>query len=231
MGMIEAVVFDVDGTLVDTVDMHASAWQRAFREFGREFEFAAIRGQIGKGGDQLLPVFLSDEELEEFGEAVEKRRGEIFKADYLPQARAFPKVRELMERIKAARKRIALASSAPEDELEVYIKLTNIGDLIEAETSGDDAKSSKPAPDIFEAALAKLGNPEPAACVAVGDTPYDAIAARKAGMQAIGVLCGGFPEKDLRQAGCAEIYQDAADLLARFEESIIGRDTTKSARI
>lgn len=221
--MIEAVIFDVDGTLVDTVDMHAEAWQRAFREFGKDLEFSAIRTQIGKGGDQLMPVFLNERELEEIGQKVEKRRGEIFKAEYLPKTRAFPRVRDLVARVKKDDKRVALASSAAEDELEYFKQITNIADLLEGETSGDDAERSKPEPDIFEAALEKLGSPGASRCIVVGDTPYDAIAAAKIKLQTIGLLCGGFPEESLREAGCIEIYRDPADLLARYGESIISQ--------
>jgi HAD superfamily hydrolase (TIGR01549 family) len=221
--MIEGVIFDVDGTLVDTVDMHAEAWQRAFREFGKEFQFDVIRAQIGKGGDQLMPVFLSGKELEEIGEKLEMRRGEIFKGEYLPKTKAFPKVRELVERIKEDGKRVALASSAPEDELAHYIKVADIADLLEGATSADDAESSKPEPDIFEAALKKIGAPDPRLCVVIGDSPYDAIAAAKINLRTVGLLRGGFPEERLRDAGCIEIYRDPADLLARYDESAIAK--------
>lgn len=219
--MIEAVIFDMDGTLVDTVDMHAKAWQRAFQEFGKELEFSAVRVQIGKGSDQLMPVFLNKKEIEEIGKQVETRRGEIFKSEYLPQAKAFPQVRELITRIKQDGKQVILASSAPEDELVHYIKVTNIEDLLEGKTSADDAESSKPEPDIFEAALKKLGSPDASRCVVVGDTPYDAIAAGKIRLRTIGVLCGGFPEQDLRDAGCIEIYHNPSDLLAHYDDSVI----------
>jgi HAD superfamily hydrolase (TIGR01549 family) len=219
--MINAVIFDVDGTLVDTVDMHALAWQRAFSEFGRELEFGDVREQIGKGGDQLMPVFLNEHELNEFGEKLEKRRGEIFKSEYLRAAKAFPKVRELMERIKADGKKVVLASSAPSDELEFYVELLNIGDLLEGETSADDAESSKPEPDIFLAAMGKIGDPPADECVVIGDTPYDAEAAGKGGVDTIGVLSGGFSETSLREAGCIEIYQDPSDILANYERTAI----------
>jgi HAD superfamily hydrolase (TIGR01549 family) len=218
---MEAVIFDVDGTLVDTVDMHALAWQRAFAEFGKTIEFSAIRDQIGKGGDQLMPVFLDKAELADIGKRLEERRGEIYKADYLNKAEAFPKVRELFERIRADGKKVGLGSSAPEDELEHYIELTNIADLIEADTSADDAESSKPEPDIFVAAANKLGTPPADRCVVVGDSPYDAEAAMKAGMTAIGFLSGGFSETSLRDAGCVEIYDGPADLLENYERSVI----------
>ena len=229
--MIKAVIFDIDGTLVDTVDMHAEAWRRAFGEFGKEIEFKAVRDQIGKGGDQFLPVFLSKDEIDKFGKDLEKRRGEIYKTAYMPRAKAFPKVRELFDRIREDGKNIALASSAPEDELEFYKKLTKIEDLIEEATSADDAEKSKPEPDIFVAALQGLSGVEAADCIAVGDTPYDAEAAAKAGIEAIGVLCGGFPEESLRGAGCVAIYKDPEDLLARYDETIIGRAETSKRTV
>ncbi len=221
--MIEAVIFDVDGTLVDSVDLHAQAWKEAFKQFGKDVPYQQVRRQIGKGGDQLLPVFFSTEELESFGQELEEYRSKIFKRDALSRVRAFPSVRELFERIKQNGKRIALASSAKEDELKVYKKIANIEDLVEEETSADDADKSKPHPDIFVAALQRVGA-KPERVAVVGDTPYDAEAARKAGIKyIIGLLSGGFPEADLRAAGMCEIYQDPADLLEHYEESVIGR--------
>jgi HAD superfamily hydrolase (TIGR01549 family) len=219
--MIKAVIFDIDGTLVDSVDFHAQAWQEAFRHFGKEIPFKKVRHQIGKGGDQLMPVFFSKEELEEFGDEMEKYRGELFKREYLPKVRAFPRVRELFQKIKDDGKRLALASSAKQDELKAYKKIANIEDLVEEETSSDDADKSKPHPDIFEAALERLGDIEPDEAVVVGDTPYDAEAAGKINLRTVGVLCGGFPEAELKAAGCVQIYQDPADLLARYDDSII----------
>ena len=213
--MLKAIIFDIDGTLVDSVDLHARAWQETFRHFGREIEFEKVRHQIGKGSDQLMPVFFSEAELERFGEEMEKFRGELFKREYLSQVRAFPRVRELFERIKADGKRIALASSAKKDELKTYKELARITDLVEEETSADDVDKSKPHPDIFEAALAALGDVEADEAIVIGDTPYDAEAAGKIKLRAIGVLCGGFPEAELRAAGCTDIYRDPADLLAK----------------
>ncbi|HEY0320748.1 MAG TPA: HAD family hydrolase [Pyrinomonadaceae bacterium] len=222
--VIEAVIFDIDGTLVDSVDLHAQAWKEAFKHFGKDIPYQQVRHQIGKGGDQLLPVFFSREELERFGEEMEEYRSKLFKRDFLPRVRAFPKVRELFERIKEDGHKIALASSAKGDELAVYKKIANIEDLVEEETSADDAEKSKPHPDIFEAALAKLGDVDSERVAVVGDTPYDAEAAGRAGIRnRIGVLCGGFPEKELRATGMVEIYLDPADLLERYEDSLIGR--------
>lgn len=216
---VKAVIFDVDGTLIDSVDVHAQAWADAFAEFGRKVGFAEVRRQIGKGGDQLMPIFLSTEQIEEFGEKLEKRRGALLKERYLHTIRPFPAVRELFQRVIADGKSIALATSAKEDELEQYKKIANIADLIDVETSSDDAERSKPHPDIFEAALAKLNNASPGQVVVVGDTPYDAKAASKAGLRTIGLLSGGWSADELKQAGCMAIFKDAADLLARYSVS------------
>lgn len=216
--MVTAAIFDIDGTLVDSVDLHAAAWQAAMREFGRDVPFEEVRTQIGKGGDQLLPVFFSKAELERFGKAIEARRAATYKHDCLPKVRAFPGTRELFERLRADRRRIALASSSPHDEIGHYKRLARIEDLVDVEVSKDDVEHSKPCPDVFAAALAKLGLGA-GACVAIGDTPYDAEAAGKLGLRTIGVLCGGFPEEWLRAAGCVSIFRDPADLLARYEES------------
>ena len=179
----------------------------AFQKFGKRIPFADIRRQIGKGADQLLPVFWSAEELAKFGKELEEYRSELFKKEYLPRVKAFPKVRQLFERIRQDRKRIALASSAKGDELNTYKKVARIDDLIEAETSSDDAEKSKPHPDIFEAALEELRELAPDRAIVVGDTPYDAEAGAKAKLRTIGLLCGGWNERDLRRAGCIAIYQ------------------------
>lgn len=227
--MIKAVIFDVDGTLVNSVDLHARAWQEALAHFGKRVEYERVRYQIGKGGDQLMPVFLSEEELKEFGEELEQYRGELFKRDYLPRVESFPKVRELFERVRREGLQIALASSAKADELKTYKKIADIEDLVEEETSADDAERSKPHPDIFEAALERLEDVSPSEAVVVGDTPYDAEAAGKAGLKAIGLLGGGFPEEDLRAAGCVRIYRDAAHLLAEYDSSPLAASLASDA--
>jgi HAD superfamily hydrolase (TIGR01549 family) len=217
--MLRAVIFDVDGTLIDSADAHARAWQDIFARYGHEIPFDKIRHQIGKGGDQLMPVFLSKDELERFGGRLERERSEWFKEKYLPHVRAFPATRELFERIKADGRRIVLASSAKEDELERYKELARIGDLVEKAASSDDAEKSKPHPDIFQAALGRLKDVKPAEALVVGDTPYDAEAASKADLRMIGLLCGGFPETEICAAGAIAIFRDPANLLARYDES------------
>jgi len=216
----QAVIFDVDGTLVDSVDLHARAWQEALAHFGHRVAFDEVRAQIGKGGDQLLPVFLSQDEISLRGKLVEDFRGDLYKREYLKRVRAFPGVRPLFKELLRRGLRIALASSAKGDELEQYEQIAGITGLLHAETSKDDAEKSKPHPDIFQAALRRLGpEVDRHRVLVVGDTPWDAIAARRMGVRTIGVLCGGFAEADLRSAGCVAIYRDPEDLHARLEQS------------
>jgi HAD superfamily hydrolase (TIGR01509 family) len=226
---LKAVIFDIDGTLVDSVDLHAQAWQMAFDKFGKKVSFGAIRRQIGKGADQLLPVFFSKDRLDQFGDELNGYRSTLFKQEYLPSVKAFPKVRELFERIKQDGRQIALASSAKDDELEAYKKIAQIADLIETETSSGDVKKSKPYPDVFATALKELGIATDQV-IAVGDTPYDAEAAAKINLRAIGLLCGGWNEEELRRAGCMAIYQDPADLLARYDSSPLARQYEERLR-
>lgn len=221
--MTKAVIFDIDGTLVDSVDLHAQAWKEAFADFGHALDVKALRDQIGKGGDQLLPVFLSKDEIAAKGKALEDHRGQVFKSRFMSKVKAFADVRALFERLIAEDKRIALASSAKEDEVQTYKRVADIADLLDAETSSDDAEKSKPHPDIFQAAMDRLDGIAAADVIVIGDTPYDAEAAGKAGIRSIGFTCGGWSEADLRKAGCIAIYRDPADLLARYAESPIAK--------
>ena len=193
----KAAVFDLDGTLLDSVDLHAIAWQEALVKFGHNVSFEQVRSQIGKGGDKLIPVFLSSKEQRDHGTELEQWRGNRFKSNYLPLVRPFSAVPALLRRVRDAGFRIAVASSAKKDEVETYLDIARITDLVQLKTSSDDAAESKPAPDIFEIVLKKL-NIEGADAVAIGDTPYDAEAAGKARIATIGVLCGGVTESSLR---------------------------------
>jgi HAD superfamily hydrolase (TIGR01549 family) len=221
--MIKAIIFDVDGTLVDTVDLHAHAWQEAFHHFGHHVEFEKIRSQIGKGGDQLMPVFLSKAEVARRGTQLEKYRNELFKRKYFSQARPFPMVPELLQHIRARGQKIGLASSCKGDELEDYKRLARIEHLVDVATTSDDADKSKPFPDIFQAAIKRLSGIAVSEAVAVGDTPYDAEAAGKIGLRTLGMLCGGFPAENLHAAGCIAIYRDPADLLQQYDSSPAGK--------
>jgi len=215
---VQVIVFDVDGTLLDSVDLHAKAWVDAFADYGHRLQLEDIRGQIGKGGDQLLPAFLTPEEIASRGEELEAHRAKLLKQRYLPLMKPFPKVRELLERVRNDGKKVALASSAKKDELEIYKEILNVEDLIDIETSSDDAEKSKPHADIFQAVLKRLGNAKPGNLLAVGDTAYDAQAAEQAGIRIVGLLSGGWSEKELRKAGCFAVYRDPADLLVRYPE-------------
>lgn len=217
--MIKAAIFDIDGTLIDTVDLHAEAWVKALKHFGFEIAYQDLRSQIGKGGDQILHGLLPPEVIEERGDTIKDFRSDLFKREYLHRARAFPGVRELFERVRAAGQKAVLASSGNADEVEEYKEIAGIADLIDSATSSDDAERSKPFPDIFEAALAKLAPLTPGEAVVIGDTPYDAEAARKAQMKSIGVLSGGFAEQALRDAGCIAVYRDVEDLLRNYDSS------------
>lgn len=133
-----------------------------------------------------MPVFFFKDELNRFGKVMEDYRVELFKRDYLPKVNAFPGVRALFQRILNDSKRIALASSAKASELVIYKRIAGIDDVVKTETSADDVKHSKLCPDIFQAALKKL-DVSVDNVLAVGDTPYDAIAAKRAGISMIGV--------------------------------------------
>jgi HAD superfamily hydrolase (TIGR01509 family) len=217
--MIKAAIFDIDGTLIDTVDLHAEAWVEALKHFGYEVAFQDMRSQIGKGGDQILHGLLPPDIIEQKGEEIQDFRSDLFKREYLHKARAFPAVRELFGRIRESGQRAVLASSGNADEVEKYKNIAGIADLIDSATSSDDAERSKPFPDIFQAALGKLRTVSPDEAVVIGDTPYDAEAARKAKVKSIGVLSGGFSEQALRDAGCIAVYRDVQDLLQHYDSS------------
>ncbi len=217
--MVRAVIFDVDGTLVDTNDLHTASWVEAFRRFGHEVPFETVRRQMGKGGDQLMPAVLPRDAVERQGEEIAAHRGDLFMREYLPRARAFPDVPALFRRVRAAGQRVVLASSSKADEVERYKEIAGIADLIDGATTKDDAERSKPSPDIFRAALDRIAPIGPEDAVVVGDSPFDAEAAAKVGLRAVGLLCGGFPEGELRKAGFVALYRDPADLLANYERS------------
>lgn len=212
-----AAIFDVDGTLIDSVDFHAQAWLEAFAEYGVAASFEAVRRQIGKGGDKLMPVFLSAAQLKAFGPELDEFRSGHFKRKYLGQLRPFAGVRGLFERLIGDGIKIALASSAKPDELQVYKRIAEVEDLLDAQTSSEDAAETKPAPDIFHAALRQLPGVPKGRILVFGDTPYDAQAAAEAGLQSIGVLCGGFPKSSLSRAGCRAVYRSPSNILMQYD--------------
>lgn len=215
---MRAFIFDIDGTLVDSNELHVDSWDRAFRHFGKQFSRQQLRAQIGKGSDQYLPEFLTADEINRFGKELDDYRSELFRKGYLPKVRPFPKVQELFHHIRDDNKRVVLASSGKKEDTKYYIDLLEIDDLIEGYVSGDDADNSKPAPDVFSVSLKKLGNISPADAVTVGDTKFDIEAARKADLKTIAFLCGGTSEAVLREAGAIAIYRDPADFLGHYDE-------------
>ena len=214
--MLKGVIFDIDGTLLDSVDQHAQAWKETFDHFGLEFPLARIRSQIGKGSDKLLASLLSPEQIESQEEALNQFRSELFKSKFLNSCKPFPDVKQLFEALRARNIKIALGSSAKKEEIEVYKTTLEIAGLVDEAMSSEDVKHSKPDPDIVTAARQQLGGIAPSECCFIGDSPYDAAAAAQDGTKMIGLLCGGFPEKDLRSAGASEIFRDPSDLLNRW---------------
>jgi HAD superfamily hydrolase (TIGR01549 family) len=212
---LTSFIFDIDGTLVDSNDLHVQSWDRAFRHFGKSIPIEALREQIGKGSDQYLPEFLTANEIERFGKELDDYRSEIFRTDFLPKVKPFPKVRELFERIKKDGKAIVLASSGKQKDTEHYVKLLEIEKFIDGCTSGDEARQSKPKPDIFTACIDKfeLARRE---TIVIGDTRFDVEAAARAGLRTIGVSCGGTNANILRAAGAIEVYNDPEDLLVNY---------------
>ena len=220
--MIKALLCDIDGTLVESNWLHAEAWQKSFAVIGVELELDALRRQIGKGGDELVPVFVPWWKEKCVAEPLKAYRKHLFETEFLSQVKPLPRAKEFLERLKAAGIRLSLATSASTKDLEIYKKIVGMEDLIEEQSSADDADRSKPHPDIFQAALKRLGL-KPEEVLALGDTPYDAEAAGRAGIWTIGVCSGGWNREDLLAAGCMEVYEDVAELLERFEESALVR--------
>lgn len=220
--MAEVLLSDIDGTLVDSNALHAEAWRRAFEHFGIQVGMDEAWRQIGKGGDKLIPAFVPAADLARLEEPLKEFRKEIFHRLYMPRVVSFPKSRELLVRVKESGKKIALATSSDQEDLAAYEKIVGMDDLIEKASSSADAEHSKPEPDIFAAALKKMGVSADQA-IALGDTPYDAEAAGKLGIPVIGLTCGGWKREDLLDAGCVEVYQDPADLLLHFDNSVLAK--------
>ena len=218
--MIEALLSDIDGTLVDSNALHAEAWRRTFEHFGIQVRMDEAWSQIGKGGDKLIPVFVKQSDRDRLKKQIEEFRKQVFHRDYMPRIVSFPKSRELFERVKQSGTKIVLATSSDKEDVATYKRIIGIEDLVDEEATASDAEQSKPEPDIFAAALERIGAPADRA-VALGDTPYDAQAAGKLGIRVIGLTCGGWKRDDLRDAGCLETYQDPADLLLHFDDSLL----------
>lgn len=196
---LQAILLDIDGTLIDSNDKHTDCWVEAFAHFGKPIERKVMREQIGKGGDLLVPDLLDAREMRTFGEALKEFRGELWKGTYMHTVQAFPGVVEALRRLHDRGIKLAFASSSNPEEVEYYVELLGAGDLLEGTTSKEDAEFSKPSPEIFRAALERV-NSDPARTLAVGDTPYDILAAHRTPVPIAAVLCGGFPRESLMKA-------------------------------
>src|SRR5687768_7058582 len=214
--MLKAILFDVDGTLVDSNDAHADAWVTAFRDHGVHVDWIKVRRSIGMGGDKLMPAVSGIDEESPQGSAIAEARGKIFKRDFLPRIKPLRNAARLVAAMKERGYTAVAASSAQKDELTPLLKIAGVASLLDAATSSDDAEESKPEPDIILAAL-KRAKASPGQAVLIGDTPYDVEAARRAGVTAIGFRSGGWSDGDLE--GAIAIYDGPWDLLARIDES------------
>jgi HAD superfamily hydrolase (TIGR01509 family) len=221
--MVKAVLCDIDGTLVQSNWLHAEAWCDAFAAVGIRLEVEDVRRQIGKGGDELIPVFVPWWKRTAIEEPLKAYRKLVFRQDYMSRVKPLPGARDLLARCKQAGIEVALASSADGDDLKIYKRIVGMEELVDKQTSASDADKAKPHPDIFSATLRKLKRTA-SECIALGDTPYDAEAAGLAGLRTIGVTTGGWTREELMDAGCVEVYADVAELLERFEESALVRE-------
>ncbi len=218
---MRGVLLDNDGTLVLSNDAHAKAWQEALAEHGYNVSYDKLRGMLGMGGDKVLPQVapgLTDKEG--VGKAITARRKEIFLERYAADLQPTPGARALVEHMQAMGLSTVVASSAQSDELEVLLKRARVDDLLPKRTTMEDAKESKPSPDIVAAALERIKLPA-SEVLMLGDTPYDVEAAGKAGVGVIALRCGGFSDDQL--AGALVIYDDPADLLAYYDTSPLAK--------
>ncbi len=210
------VVLDVDGTLVDSNYQHAFAWYRSLRSLGETFPIWRIHRLIGMGGDQLLPTLAGDEVEARIGDEARERQGKEVDA-LLDQIAPLPGARDLLVAVKERGHRLVLASSGQQRHVDFALDLLDARDLADAWTSSADAEQTKPAPDLLQVALKKLGAPLDARSVMVGDSTFDVEAAKRAGMPAIAVRSGGFGDDELRDAGAVAIYDTPADLAADLD--------------
>jgi HAD superfamily hydrolase (TIGR01509 family) len=210
------VLFDVDGTLVDTNYLHTLAWARALREVGEWAPMNTIHRLVGMGGDQLVPRLLG-REVPEANEARGRQYSEL-----IEEARVFPGSAALLRKVHESSLAVVLATSSPEKEISFLRDLIDADDVIDAQTTADDVACSKPAPDVFLTAMETAGL-DPRRSVAVGDTRWDVEAASAAGIGCVAVESGGFSRQELDEAGALRTYRDVEALLDDFDEGPLAR--------
>jgi HAD superfamily hydrolase (TIGR01509 family) len=218
--LLKGVIFDIDGTLVDSNDAHAKSWVDTFAEAGYDVPFDVVRPLIGMGADKLLPKTIGVSNESDVGKRLIKRRSEIFTERYLPHLRPLKGSRQLVLRVRSDGLKAIVATSAKDQQLKGLLKAAQVQDLMEEKATSSDAKRSKPDPDIVHAAIEESEIPA-TELVMIGDTPYDIEAATKAKVRTIAFRSGGWPDADLK--GAAEIYDGPADLLANYGSSLIGK--------
>jgi HAD superfamily hydrolase (TIGR01509 family) len=209
-----AAILDIDGTLVDTNYHHTLAWQRALREHGVSVPAWRIHRHIGMGGDQLVAAVAGDELERRDGDAVREAEGERY-AQLIGEVAPLPGARDLILALKERGHTVVLASSAKSDEVDVYLDLLGARDVVDGWTTSADVEATKPEPDLVLAALDKAGERD--GTVLLGDSVWDFAAAGRAGIDAVGVLSGGFSEAELRDAGALAVYGSAADVLEHLD--------------
>jgi HAD superfamily hydrolase (TIGR01509 family) len=213
-----AAILDVDGTLVDTNYHHAIAWYRAFRRHGVVAPVWRIHRHIGMGGDQLVGAVAGEDVEHAAGDGIRAAEGELF-SELIDEVVVFEGARELIADLKQGGA-VVLASSAKQDEVEHYLDLLDARELADGWTTSADVEETKPEPDLVRAALAKAGTED---AVMVGDTPWDAKAAARAGIETVGVLTGGFAERELRDAGAVAVFESVAELRSSLDATPLGR--------
>jgi len=224
---ITTVLVDIDGTLVDTNDVHAQAWAEAFADEGFKVAFEQVRPLMGMGSDQMLPRLVSVEKKSEQGERLGEAWLRIFRDKYLPSVQALPGASDLLRALHERGVRIVAASSGEAEIADALLERACATPYLSGRTASNDAERSKPAPDIVEAALKKSGA-SASETLMIGDTPYDIEAARPVGVGVIALRSGGFPDDKLR--GALAIYDDPADLLAHLDDPALNFSGKKGQR-
>jgi HAD superfamily hydrolase (TIGR01509 family) len=207
-------IFDVEGTLVDCVPETLACWEAVLKEFGHDRSVQDLQPYSGMDPNDMLEQLVT-QASGELRQAIIKRQGDAYRESYLPKARPLPGVRQLFTALKSSGRGIALATTCDREELDHYRKVMEVDDLIDVIACGDDVKHGKPHPDLFELALKRLGR---TAAIVVGDTPFDAIAAKRIGSVPVGVLSGGFAKRMLIEAGCVAVYESPEDLLENLSQ-------------
>jgi HAD superfamily hydrolase (TIGR01549 family) len=212
-------ILDVDGTLVDTNYHHALAWYRAFREHGIVLPVWRLHRHVGMGGDKFVSAVAGDEVEERLGDELRERWEALFD-EMLGETEPLPGARDLIVELKRRGCQVVLASSAVEKHVEAFLDKLDARELADDWTTKDDVEASKPAPDLVRVALDKAGTDD---AVMVGDTPWDAEAARNCGLETIAVLTGGYGEQELRDAGAVAVFESVEELRRRVGETPLGR--------